>query len=258
MNELKMCRYGQMLFNRFDRYIGRSLQVYGEFSEGECEVFRQIVRPGNTVVEVGANIGTHTVPLAQWVGLKGRVLAFEPQRVVYQNLCANIALNSLLNVHCYQQAVGSEAGSIIVPFLDYQSENNFGGLGLGTFTRGERVPLVTIDSLELSACDFLKLDVEGMEREALLGGQKTIDKYKPVIYVENDRQERSDDLIRTLDRLGYAMYWHLPPYFNPNNFAGNSENIFGNLVSKNMICFHQSRPHQIDAHRVALPASIPT
>lgn len=258
MNELKMCRYGQMLFNRFDRYIGRSLQVYGEFSEGECDVFRQIVRPGNTVVEVGANIGTHTVPLAQWVGPQGSVLAFEPQRVVFQKLCANIALNSLLNVHCYQQAVGSEIGSIVVPLLDYQSENNFGGLGLGTFTRGERVPLVTIDALDLSACDFLKLDVEGMEREALLGGQKTIDQYKPVIYVENDRQERSDDLIRTLDQMGYAMYWHLPPYFNPNNFAGNSENIFGNLVSKNMICFHQSRPHQIDAHRVAAPASIPT
>jgi hypothetical protein len=74
-----------------------------------------------------------------------------------------------------------------------------------------------------------------------------------VIYVENDRKDRSDDLIRTLDQFGYAMYWHLPPYFNPNNFAGNSEDIFGNLVSKNMICFHQSRPHQIDIERVAVP-----
>lgn len=253
MNELKACRYGQMLFNRYDMYIGRSLQLYGEFSEGECEVFRQIVRQGNTVVEVGANIGSHTVPLAQWVGPRGRVIAFEPQRIVFQNLCANVALNNLLNVHCLQQAAGAKLGSIVVPHIDYQSENNFGGLGLGSFTRGERVPLVTIDSLELDACDLIKIDAEGMEREAILGAQKTIEKFKPTLYVENDRTDRSDDLIRTLDGFGYAMYWHLPPFFNPKNFSGKSENVFSNLVSKNMICFHQSRPHQIDAPRVEVP-----
>ena len=253
MNELKICRYGQMLFNRYDRYIGRSLQVYGEFSEGECDVFRQIVQPGHTVVEVGANIGAHTVPLAQWVGTTGKVIAFEPQRVVFQTLCANVALNNLLNVHCLQQAVGSEPGSIVVPHIDYQSENNFGGLGLGSFTRGESVPLVTIDSLNLTACHFLKLDVEGMERDAILGARETLEKFKPVLYVENDRKDQSDALVRTLDEFGYAMYWHLPPYFNPKNFAGHSENIFGNLVSKNMICFHQSLSHQIDAQRVEVP-----
>jgi FkbM family methyltransferase len=253
MNELKGCRYGQMLFNRYDIYIGRSLQMYGEFSEGECDLFRQIVQPGQTVVEVGANIGAHTVPLAQWAGPKGRVFAFEPQRVVFQTLCANVALNHLLNVHCLQQAVGSESGSIVVPLIDYQAENNFGGLGLGSYTRGERVPLVTIDALELGACDFIKLDVEGMEQEALLGARQTIERLKPVLYVENDRKDRSDDLIRTLDGMGYLLYWHLPPYFNPRNFAGLSENLFGNLVSKNMLCFHRSRPHQIDAEPVAVP-----
>jgi FkbM family methyltransferase len=253
MNELKACRYGRMLFNRFDMYIGRSLQVYGEFSEGECEVFRQVVRNGSTVLEVGANIGAHTVPIAQWAGPSGRVIAFEPQRIVYQTLCANIALNSLLNVHCVQQAVGSEPGSIVVPHLNYQAENNFGGLSLGGFTNGERVPLATIDSLQLQSCDFIKLDVEGMEREAILGGRATLEKFKPMLYVENDREERSADLVRTLDGLGYAMYWHYPQLFNPKNFAGQTENIFENIVSKNMICVHQSRPHTIDSERVLVP-----
>jgi FkbM family methyltransferase len=244
---------GRMLFNRFDMYIGRSLQVYGEFSEGECEVFRQVVRNGSTVLEVGANIGAHTVPIAQWAGPSGRVIAFEPQRIVYQTLCANIALNSLLNVHCVQQAVGSEPGSIVVPHLNYQAENNFGGLSLGGFTNGERVPLVTIDSLQLQSCDFIKLDVEGMEREAILGGRATLEKFKPILYVENDREERSADLVRTLDGLGYAMYWHYPQLFNPKNFAGQTENIFENIVSKNMICVHQGRPHTIDSERVLVP-----
>jgi len=253
MNELKACRYGQMLFNRHDMYIGRSLQIYGEFSEGECEVFRQVVRNGSTVLEVGANIGAHTVPLAKWAGPNGRVIAFEPQRIVYQTLCANIAINSLLNVHCMQQAVGSLPGSIVVPHLNYQAENNFGGLALGSFTHGEQVPVVTIDSLGLQSCDFIKLDVEGMECEAILGGRATIEKFKPMLYVENDREDRSAELVRTLDGLGYSMYWHYPPLFNPKNFAGHAENVFGNIVSKNMICVHQSRPHKIETERVLVP-----
>ena len=250
MNELKSCRYGRMLFNRHDRYIGRSLQLYGEFSEGECDVFRRIVRGGDTVVEAGANVGAHTVPLAQLTQPGGRVIAFEPQRVVFQTLCANVSLNSLLNVHCLQQAIGSQAGSIIVPDLDYRSENNFGGLALGGYTSGEQVALVTIDSLELSACDFIKLDIEGMERDALLGATRTIERFKPVLYVENDRQDRSEALVGCLDALGYAMYWHCPPLFNPGNFSGRSDNVFGDIVSRNMVCFHRSRPHAFEGQRV--------
>ena len=87
-----------MLYNEHDIYIGRSLDLYGEFSEGECDVFRQLIQPGWTVLELGANIGSHTVFLAKRVGPSGRVIAFEPQRIVFQTLCANIALNNLLNV----------------------------------------------------------------------------------------------------------------------------------------------------------------
>ncbi len=67
-NRQKACRYGQMLYNLNDQYIGRSLDLYGEFSEGEVDLFRQIVKPGQIVVEVGANLGAHTVFLARQVG----------------------------------------------------------------------------------------------------------------------------------------------------------------------------------------------
>ena len=160
MNRLKDCRHGRMLYNEHDIYLGRSLDLYGEFSEGECDVFRQLIQPGWTVLELGANIGSHTVFLAKRVGPSGRVVAFEPQRIVFQTLCANLALNSILNVECYQKAVGQQAGSLIVPPLDYTVDNNFGGLGLGTYTTGESVPLVAIDDLNLNACHFIKIDIE--------------------------------------------------------------------------------------------------
>src|SRR4051812_31054692 len=97
-NDIAMCRNGPMLYNKHDRYIGESLRKYGEFSAGECELFRQIVRPGDVVVEVGANIGCHPVDLSRLVGPQGLIVAFEPQRLVFQTLCANLALNSCANV----------------------------------------------------------------------------------------------------------------------------------------------------------------
>ncbi len=111
------------------------------------------------MVEVGANAGAHTVSLSQAVGPAGLVLAFEPQRILLQTLCANLALNSLTNVHAFWAAVGNSPGSIVVPPLDYTQDNNFGGLELGGYQQGEQVPVLTLDSLKLPRCHFLKIDV---------------------------------------------------------------------------------------------------
>ena len=104
------------------------------------------------------------------------------------------------------------------------------------------MPLVTIDSLELLDCQFIKLDVEGMETEALQGAAATIGRFRPILYVENDRQARSAELIGLLQRYGYRLYWHLPPLFNVKNFRGDTENIFGGKVSVNMICIPAEIP----------------
>jgi FkbM family methyltransferase len=254
-NRLKPCRHGLLLYNIHDMYIGRSLDLYGEFSEGEIELFGQFLKPGMVAVEVGANIGAHTVFLAQRVGPTGHVLAFEPQRVVYQTLCANLALNSITNVRAWNAAVGAAAGEIVVPSLDYRQERNYGGLGLGGYAHGERVPLLTLDSLQLPACHLLKIDVEGMEEAVLEGARETVRRLKPILYVENDRRDKAAALIRLIDSLDYHMYWHTPPLFNPQNYAGNNENAFGAIVSVNMLCCPKSLPQQIiGGQKVEVPA----
>lgn len=255
-NRLKRCRHGMMLYNVHDIYIGRSLEHYGEFSAGEIDLFRQLVKPGQLIVEVGANIGAHTLALAQLAGPGGTVLAFEPQRIVYQTLCANLALNSVTNVHCFHAAVGRAPGLIVVPLLDYSRDSNFGGLELGSHTDGETVPVVTIDGLNLARCDFLKIDVEGMEQEVLEGAVRTIARQSPVLYVENDRKDKSAALIRFIDGLGYNMYWHTPPLFNAGNYSGNPVNIFGATVSINMLCLPGKCPQQVSALQpVRVPAA---
>jgi FkbM family methyltransferase len=252
-NEIAMCRTGPLLFNRHDQYVGRSLRKYGEFSPGEGALFRQIVRPGMLVVEVGANIGAHTVELSRLAGRQGLVLAFEPQRLMFQTLCANLALNSCGNVHAFQYAIGAASGELMVPILAPDQPNNFGGLSLVGATNGERVPLRPIDDFNLTACHVLKLDLEGMEVEALRGAERTIAAHRPIIYAENDREERSAELISLLLAYRYRIYRHLPPLFSPENFAGDIENIFGNTVSINILCVPGEQDVKVDGQEITAP-----
>ena len=219
-------RYGKIMYNQLDEYVGKSLRLYGEFSQGEADLFEQLVKPGHIVVEAGANIGSHTIHLAQLAGDTGQVWAFEPQRLVFQLLAGNIALNSLTNVHCLQKCLGDvNGGTVMVPVLDVNKENNWGGLALGSFTEGEPVEVITIDSLNLPGCNFFKIDVEGMELQVLRGAEATIKKYRPIIYTEADREDKNTALFAYLRSLDYQLYWHKPPLYNTNNYFHNPKNV---------------------------------
>jgi FkbM family methyltransferase len=246
---LKDCRHGRMLYLRSDVYIGRSLELYGEYCEGESELFAQLLSPGQVVIEVGANIGAHTVHLAKLVGPSGMVLAFEPQRIVFCLLCANLALNEQFHARPVHAAVGKEASMVAVPVLDPRASQNFGGLSLAQPGGGEEVPVVMLDRYRLPSLRLLKIDVEGMEVDVLLGARQTIVTHRPIIYVENDRRENSARLIGTIQDLGYRLFWHLPRLFNPNNFAGHGENVFPGIVSINMMCVPAEMPVTVTGFR---------
>lgn len=240
-NQLARTRDGYCLYNRNDRYVGPAIAAYGEFSAHERDFLLQLCGPGDVVIEAGANIGAHTVELARRVGQQGAVFAFEPQRVVFQALCANVAINSLANVHCHWAALGDAEGSIRVPFLDPSLPENFGGLSIGgEAARSEIVACRTLDGLvSLPRLRLIKIDVEGMERAVISGGKNLIARFKPLLYVENDRVEQSEGLMRLLDSLGYNLHWHLPPLYNEKNFYGVAENIFPRLASFNLLCVHR-------------------
>jgi FkbM family methyltransferase len=228
---------------RADRYIGRALELYGEYCEAESAVFAQIAGPGDVVVELGANIGAHTVALGRQVGPTGQVLAFEPQRVIFQILCANLALNNVFNVRTFHAGAGETASVMVVPGLDYGlPETNFGGVSLATAGEGETVPVIALDSLDLPRLKLMKIDVEGMEIPALLGARGQIARHRPVLYVENDRADNSAALIKTIMDLGYNLWWHIAPIFRPDNYQGVPFDIFGNVVSINMICVPVEAP----------------
>ena len=234
-------RHGYVLYNKNDKYVGRSIGRYGEFSKQEAELFQQLCRQGDIVVEVGANIGALTLPLANAVGDSGRVYAFEPQRIVFQTLCANMAMNSINNVECFQAAVSSEDGHIFVPDIHYDKESNFGNFKADAFAEGSRVPKIVLDNfLELPGLRLLKVDAEGMEYDVITGAKKLIEKFRPVLYVENDRDDKAQQLIDLIRSYDYRMFSHNPPLFDAANYADDKENIFERIVSINMLCVHKS------------------
>jgi FkbM family methyltransferase len=251
-------RHGSMLVNRNDIFMGQSFLHYGECCQAEIAVLLQLIAspqslPG-LVVEVGSNMGVHTVPMAAALGQLGRrMLAIEPQPVLFQQLCANLALNGLLNVRGLPYACGSEEGELCFRRPEYEHAGNFGAIemrpldSLTIQPEIERVPCRRLDELvEPEPVALIKLDVEGYELTVLQGAHALLERNHPVLYLENDRLESSESLIRWLLDRGYRLWWHTPPAFNPDNFLSNAVNIYGDVASINMIALHRSHPASID------------
>lgn len=255
-NHIKDCRYGKMIYNIHDMYMGKALDLYGEYSQSEIDIFDTFLTTGNVVLDIGANIGCHTLYYAEKVGTQGLVVAFEPQRIVYQTLCANIALNSITNTYCEHLALGEKAGHCYLPPINYHSESNFGAISLNAFQsldQGELVAIRNLDSFNLPRCDLIKIDVEGMETPVIKGGINNIKKHKPILFVENDRIEKSKELITLIMELGYDLFWAITPLYNPNNFLKNTKNIYNRTVSVNMLCFPKGHSHVSITERLKLP-----
>lgn len=249
-----------MIYNNSDIWVGRSIEKYGEFSESEVQVFRDCIKPGFAVLDIGANIGCHTIALSRLVENNGVVFAYEPERNNFVTLCGNIAVNNIRNIYAFQKAVGSTSGLIAVPELDLEKTVNFGGLSLDhDYSSGVHYPvsLITLDECNFLKCDFIKMDIEGMEKLALMGAENTIIKCKPILYVENDREDKSKDLIKYIDSLGYVIYKHSAPLFNPNNYYNEKTDVFVNengvqIISGNIFCHHKDVTCPIDPNKFAM------
>lgn len=188
-----------MIINSKDLAIGRGIEAAGYWALHDIELLKNI---GQVILEsksnivfydVGANIGTHSVPLAKEFGDRIQVRAFEAQRQIYYMLCGNIAANGLLNVHCHHVAVADVAGTMDIALPDYHSDNNFGGLELmppqfsdnqNMIKRStESVDVICLDNFN-ETVDIIKLDVEGMEHLVVQGARALIKRSLPVCLVE--------------------------------------------------------------------------
>ena len=198
----------------------RQLSQTGTYDALQLDLIRKCVSlcpPDPIILDIGANIGLVSLSISGLVG-RGGIFAFEPQRIIFQMLVGNMAINSVENVFCYQLAVGDSNGHIPIPRIDYGSMGGLGSLECGRAARPdlgqnaglegadvENVRMVTVDSLGFSRVDFMKIDVEGMEEAVLRGAQSTILTSKPLLFVEALKSDK-DRLAAILTAFGYTLH----------------------------------------------------
>jgi FkbM family methyltransferase len=230
-------RWGKVSYFLKDEYVGKSIHNYGEYNPEETEKIISLAGSG-LCLDIGANIGCITQALMQ---SDKDVVAFEPQPEVFKLLQENMSFSEKkLKCRAINAAVGDKVGEVEMPKVYYSAKGNFGGLGIGmTGVYGTyKVPCVTIDSYGFSNVSFMKIDVEGYETEVLEGATETILKYRPVLYIEDDRIENRSKLRKKISDLGYTYEMHQPPLYRSDNFLSKALNVWApmNYASHNLIC----------------------
>jgi FkbM family methyltransferase len=245
-NYVTQTRYGTLVYNKNDVRVGRSIELYGEYCERAIVVFDQILSAGQIVIDVGANIGCQTLFFARKIGPEGSVLAFEPQRLVFQTLCGNMAINSITNVHCWNAAVGAKQGHVLVPRIDHERTIDLSAVEVGSAATGDRVPVIALDDMNLPRCDAIRIAAPGRESAILEGAASLLSRVKPILYISCQLDpSREAELLKQILNLGYASYWHSAELFNPQNHAGNLENVFGNQTVRSLLCIDSAIERQL-------------
>ena len=251
-----------MLYSRRDQVIGGSLDLYGEWAQDEMQLLARWFKPGDSVLDVRRNMGTHAVFFGLGVGPQGTVHCFEPQPPVARLLSANLCLNHLSWCEVHPAGVSDAPGEAWIPRYNYDIVRNYGAVPLDGYNAANRVtaeemservkiPLMTIDSLHLPRCELVKIDAEGMELRVLQGAEQLIARARPVIYAENNARDRSAPVLEWLLARGYRVYFHLARAFNPDNFLQNPHNYFGDARELNICAVPAERAIAIPELREA-------
>ncbi len=251
---IKQCRHGNFLLLRGDM-ISQLVDVYGEWSETEIELFRAIVPRDGVCVEVGSNIGMHAVPLSRMCE-DGHLYCYEPQRPIFYTLCGNLALNNRLNVVARQLGVGAISGRVTLQVSDYEQDWNYGSFSLAHgfstenkfegMVRHDEVDVVSLDDDHLLArhdrLDFLKIDAEGLDIDVLRGARGLIAKHHPDIFVEANTADAARAILAELGEE-YRGYW----FFNARARRDNYNRIKFMIPGAdfNIILRHVSRDQHI-------------
>jgi FkbM family methyltransferase len=188
--------------------IGLVVLMSGSFEEAEIKVARSLARAGTTAIDVGANVGIFTVPLALAVGTRGRVLAVEPSPENVAQLEHNIRLNELENVDVHAIALAAAPGEVA---LQLGADPAFHSTATVVRSRDASattmVPAETLDGIWRDAgsphVSFLKVDTEGAELDVLRGGRDLVETWRMPILLEAKEDERLRALDALLVPLGY-------------------------------------------------------
>jgi len=173
-------------------------------------VVQHLVKEGDIVIDCGANFGYNSVIMGRQIGDSGKLFAFEPQRIINQQLNGNLILNDIYNASVVHAALGNTQGFTTMSPVPYDRDwVNIGDTSVGE--GGDEVQVITLDMIDTQP-NFIKMDVQGYELFALQGGENTIKQSLPDIFIEIEDHQLAkfdvtkEQLIDYIKSFGYRMF----------------------------------------------------
>lgn len=231
---LAACRHGNFRLPLFDPSVTRSMLAYGEYLPRQAEALAAFLRPGDMAVEVGAKLGSLTLPMARAVGSSGRVIAIEAQSLYHQCLLGTIADGAVPWVEARLQAAGAAPGTTSVRRIDPTRAAGFGGTGFSADGIADEIEVICLDSLDLKACRLIRIDAEGGELTVLQGAASLIGEYLPVLCIEYELGDPHESLTAFLHGFGYRAFTLQSPLFAEQNYRNCAVNLFPGRVSRTL------------------------
>jgi FkbM family methyltransferase len=220
-----------------DEIIGRSIDVYGEYSQFEVDFLLSFLGKDTVVYDIGANIGYHTHAFASRAG---RVISFEPHPRTFQMLTKNT--EHLPNVTRFNLAVSNFTGRS--KCLDYNIDvgGNYGAVSVDSEHGVLEIECVSLAQVNTSLPDLIKIDVEGSEFEVIQSCMEIIKKKHPVVYYEAHETVHLKEIYQLLSPFPYKFYWVPVRNFNPDNFNKQTQNIFGDSTLHSIVAWPDYLP----------------
>ena len=174
-------------------HVERHIYFLGAYEPVESYLFTSLIEPGQTVIDIGANVGQYSLLASKKVGEKGRVYAFEPVPANFQRLSENIRRNAINNIVLNRMAVWHENTTVNLGLHQAEDiQENHGSFAIGGTASSVTAPAIVLDDFvkanQLTRIDFIKMDIEGAEGFAIRGMQQTLANFKPAILMEVNRE----------------------------------------------------------------------
>ena len=217
--EVCLVRDESLFLTQLGLPLGWHIGFFGSYEPGLRNIMRAVLRPDGIAIDVGANVGWHTLLMARLVGPRGRVLAIEPNPSVCEHLLCNVRLNQFAQVEIVPCAMAESARTLnfLAPHADEPgSASGHVVLEGDPPSSSIAVDASTLDILagqkQLGRLDLIKIDAEGFELPILQGAEQTIARFRPYIFFEFDQayavrgRESPALLSGFFNSCGYRLY----------------------------------------------------
>ena len=214
-------------------WVGLHIRNNKKWEEHIGVFLKRNLTDSSILVDVGSNYGWHSIYNSKNCN---KIYSFEPQKIMYDIQLKNIIDNNICNIELLNCALGDMNESKNMAPIDYTHNSiNIGDLSIGL--EGDSIEIKTLDSLNIGNIDFIKIDVQGYEKNVLLGAKKTIYEFKPIIIIEIENHQlrkfnyESSDLFKLLRDLNYEIF--LLDYYYPSDHVCVHKEKINDFLIKN-------------------------